>query len=75
MFFHTLTVDEKHYLLNRDNLRQPIQIKLSPKLKTFSQISFVFLNSLLNIKHLLKKKMTLIADIFKEIPASKNMVR
>ena len=38
LFFHTLTVDEKHYLLNRDNLTQLIQIQLSQKQKTFSEI-------------------------------------
>ena len=29
MFVNTLTVDEKHYLLNRDNLTQPVQMQLS----------------------------------------------
>ena len=51
LFVNTLTVDERHYLLNRDNLTQPIRIQLSKKQKTFSQISFAFLNSLLNFKH------------------------
>ena len=54
-FVNTLTIDDKHYLLNRDNLTEPIQMQLSKKQKTFSQISFVFLNSLLNFNHLLKK--------------------
>ena len=49
-------------------------MQLSKKEKTFSAISFAFQNSLLNFKHL-PKKMTLIADVFPEIPASKNMVR
>ena len=52
MFVNILTVDDKHYLLNRDNLTQPIQMQLSKKEKTFSAISFAFLNSLLNFKHL-----------------------
>ena len=55
LFVNTLTVDDKHYLLNRDNLTQPIQMQLSKKQKTFSEISFAFLNSLLNFKHLPKK--------------------
>ena len=55
MFVNILTVDDKHYLLNRDNLTQPIQMQLSKKQKTFSEISFAFLNSLLNFKHLPKK--------------------
>ena len=52
MFFNTVTVDEKHYLLNRDNLTEPIQMQLSIKQNTFSEIFFAFLNSLLNFKHL-----------------------
>ena len=61
-----MAVDEKHYLLNRDNLTQPIQLQLSQKRKTFSQFFFAFLKSILNSKHL-QKKMTLIADVFQEI--------
>ena len=55
LFGNTLTVDEKHYLLNRDNLTQPIQMQLSQKQKTFSEIFFAFLKSILNFKHFLKK--------------------
>ena len=50
LFVNTLTVDEKHYLLTRDNLTQTIQIQLSPKQKTFSEFFFAFLKSLLNFK-------------------------
>ena len=39
---NTLTADEKHYLLNRDNLTQPIQMQLSKKQKTFSGFFFAF---------------------------------
>ena len=56
LFVNTLTVDDKHYMLNRDNLTQPIQIQLSLKQKTFSQFFFAFLKSILNLKHLIKKK-------------------
>ena len=42
LFFNTLTVNDKHYLLNRENLRQSIQMQLSEKLKTFSQFFFFF---------------------------------
>ena len=66
-------VDDNRYLPNRDNLMQPIQMQLSKKQKTFSEIFFTFLNCLLNLKHL-PKKMTLIADVFLEIPATKNML-
>ena len=34
---NTLTFDDKHYLLNRDNLTQPIQMQLDQKQKTFSE--------------------------------------
>ena len=55
LFVNTLPADEKHYLLNRDNLTQPIQIQLSQKQKTFSQFFFAFLESMLNFKHLPKE--------------------
>ena len=55
LFVKTLTVDEKHYLLNRDNLTQPIQIQLSQKQKTFSEFYFAFLKPILNLKHFPKK--------------------
>ena len=51
----TLPADDKHYLLNRDNLAQPIQMQLSQKQKTFSEFFFAFLKSILNFKHLPKK--------------------
>ena len=54
-FLNTLTVNDKHYLLNSDNLTQPIQIKLSQKQKNFSEFHFAFLKSILNFKHLPKK--------------------
>ena len=55
MFVNTLTVNDKHYLLNRDNLTQPIQIQLSQKQKTFSDFFFAFLICILNFQHLPKK--------------------
>ena len=51
----TLTVDEKHYLLTRDNLTQTIQIQLSQKQKIFSEFLFRVLKSILNFKDLRKK--------------------
>ena len=50
LFVNTLTVDEKHYLLNRDNLTQQIQMQLYQKHKTFSQFFVAFLKSILNFK-------------------------
>ena len=73
LFVNTLTADDKHYLLNRDNLTQPIQMQLSQKQKTFSQFFFAFLKSILNYKHF-TKKMTLRAVVFPEMRSPKNMV-
>ena len=36
MFINTFAVDDKYFLLNRDNLIEPIQKILSKKQKTFS---------------------------------------
>ena len=58
VFFNTLTVYDKHYLLNRDMLTEPIQVQLSEKQKKFSEFCFAFSKSILNFKHL-PKKMTL----------------
>ena len=55
MFVNTLRVNDKDYLLNRDNLTQPIQIQLSKKQKNFSEFFFAFLKSILNFKHFSKK--------------------
>ena len=40
LFLNTLTVNDNHYLLNRDNLTQSIQIQLYQKQKTLSEFSF-----------------------------------
>ena len=53
--FNILTVDDKDYVLNRNNLTEQIQMQLSKKQKIFYEISFAFLNSVLNFKHLPKK--------------------
>ena len=56
LFVNTLTVDENHYLLNRDNLTQTIQMQLPEKQKTFSNFFFfAILKSILNFKHLPKR--------------------
>ena len=46
LFVNTWTADDEPFLLNRDNLRQKIQIPLSEKQKTISQS---LLNSRLNL--------------------------
>ena len=70
-----MTVDDKHYLLNRDNLTRPIQMQLSDKQKTFSVFFFRIFKISIKFQTLVKKKMTLIVDVFLEIPAPKSMVR
>ena len=74
LFVNTLTVDEKHYLLNRGNLTEPIQMQLSKIQKKISEFFFAFLKSVLNFKDL-PRKMTVIAYVFPQIPVPKNMVR
>ena len=55
LFANRLIVNDKHFLLNRENLTQPIQIQLFQKQKTFSQFFFAFSKSLLNFNHWPKK--------------------
>ena len=47
LFANTLTVDDKHYLLHRDNLMQGIQMQLYQKQKKisefFSSISKIYI--------------------------------
>ena len=54
-----LTTDDKYSLLNRDNLRQPIQIQ--------------FLKSELNFEHF-QTKMLVIADVFPKLRNPKKVV-
>ena len=55
LFGNTLTDDDKYSLLYRDNLMQPIQILLSQKQKTFSELFSAFFKSTLNFEHSQKK--------------------
>ena len=48
---NTLSGDGNYSLLDRDNLAQPIQRKLSQKLKTFSEFFCLFLKSSLNLEN------------------------
>ena len=50
MFVNTLTADDKHYLLNRDNLTPSIQMQVSQTQETCSQFFFAFSKSILNFK-------------------------
>ena len=55
LFVNILVVNDKHYLLNRDDLTKPIQMPLSEKEKNFFKFWLVFLKSILNFKHFPKK--------------------
>ena len=55
LFVNTLTDDDKYCLLYRDNLMQPIQILLSLKQESFSQLLSAFLKSTLSFGHFQKK--------------------
>ena len=74
LFANTLTADDVYSLLYRDNLTQPIQILLSQKRKTFSELFAAFSKSTLNFAHF-QKKTTLIADAFLELPSPKEVIR
>ena len=61
-------------MLNRDNLKEAIQMQLSQKQKNFSDFFFRVLKSMSNFKYL-PKKMTVTADLFPKTVLPKNMVR
>ena len=58
LFVKKLTPDEKYSLVNRDKVKQPIQILLSEKQKSFSQFFSSFLKSTLNFEPCRKKDET-----------------
>ena len=55
MFVNTLTDEDKHCLLNRDNLRQPVGMQVSQKQKAFALFFLAFSKSILNLEHFQKK--------------------
>ena len=55
LFVNTLTDDRKYSLLYRDNLTQQMQILLSQKPETFSQLSSEILKPTLNFAQFQKK--------------------
>ena len=50
LFANTLTFDDKNYMLNRDNLTQPIQMELDQKQKIFLNFFLPFLKFIFNFK-------------------------
>ena len=73
-FFKTLTADDMYSLLSRDNLKQPNQMHLSQKQKTFPQFFCAFLKSTSNFQDS-EKKMTVIAYVFPKLRTPKYVVR
>ena len=55
LFVKTLAAEDKHSLLNRDNLTQPIQMKVSQKQKNFCESFCKILKSSLNFEHFARK--------------------
>ena len=55
MFINIFTAYNKYSLLNRGNLRRPIQTQLSQKQKTFSQFLRAFFRGRFNFEHFRKK--------------------
>ena len=56
MFVNILTANDKYSLLNRDKLRQPIQMQLSQKQITFPPFVSPFFKARLNFVHFFKKR-------------------
>ena len=68
MFVNILKANDKCFLLNRDNLRQPIQMQLSEKKFLNFFLQFWNLYEMLNI---FEKKMILMADVFPKLRTRK----
>ena len=66
LLVNTLATDEKYPVLNKDNLRIPIEIQLSEKEKNFSRFLAAFLKSSLNFEDY-EKKMILTAFVFPKL--------
>ena len=69
-----MIVDGKYSPVNTDNLKQPVQMQLDQKPKTFSKFFFAFLKSTSNFEHF-RKKVTLIANVFPKLRTPKNVTR
>ena len=55
IFLKTFSANDKYFLLNRDNSRQPIQTQLPEKEKTFSEFFSAFFKSSVNCEYFQKK--------------------
>ena len=50
-FVNTFNADEKYFSGNREDLRKPLKMKLSKKLKIFSEFRTAFQKATFNFKH------------------------
>ena len=72
IFLNTFTADDKYSVLNRDSLTQPIQSKYLKKILFLDFfLKFWNVDEILNI---LKKKITLRANLFPKLRTPKNVV-
>ena len=74
MFVNIWTADDKCFLINRDKLRQKIQMHVSEKQKTFSQFFSSILKSRLNFRYFWKK-MSVIAELFPKLRTRKRWLK
>ena len=74
MFRNTLTGNDKYPVRDRENLLSPIQMQLFLKPETFSDSFVPLLESTSNFKHF-RKKMIVIATLFRKLQNVKNLVR
>ena len=70
LLVNTLAADDMYPLLNRYNLKIPIQMQLSQKQKTFSEYFLKFLKPRLSFEHF-EKKVTLIGFVFPTLRTAK----
>ena len=75
MFRKTLTANDKYPVRDCENLSSPIQMNLSLNPKTFSNSFVHILESKSNFKHFEKKKMIIIATLFRKLETVKDLVR
>ena len=68
-----LTTDDKYYLLNRDNLKQLIQIQLFEKKK--EKFYSAFLKSISKLFEFFFLKMTLKAYVYRQFRTAKEVLR
>ena len=69
----TLDANDNFPVLNKDNLTIPVEMQLSEKGKTFSQVFSFILNSSLNFEHF-QRKMTVIDFVFPKLRTLKTLL-